>query len=71
MKLAILSLIGMAVVNAHKMSAPQRSIDSNAFGAMEMTNWQENGMEKTVYLSNKPIKYDFERQTRILNQAKT
>jgi hypothetical protein len=40
----------------HTFATPKKSIDSNAFGSMEMTNWNENGMEKTVYLSNKPIK---------------
>jgi hypothetical protein len=36
---------------------------------MEVVDWYPNGMDKTVYLTNKELLRDYERQTHTMEQA--
>ena len=45
--LAILSLIGIATVSAGTM--PRREVLKGKFGNMEIVDWHDHGMVKTVY----------------------
>ena len=66
-----LSLLGFAAlaVSAMQVDAtnlPRKEVTKGKFGAMEVTDWFEHGMHKTVYLPQKHILQDYERQAQHL-----
>jgi hypothetical protein len=65
--LAAIALIGMACANP--TSLPRREVTKSAFGAMEITDWHDHGMVKTVYHPQKEFKRDYERQATGLKRA--
>ncbi|CDW81161.1 UNKNOWN [Stylonychia lemnae] len=69
-QLATLSLIGLAAISAFSMDGlPRREVQKGKFGAMEVVDWFVHGMTKTVYLPQKDLLQDYERQTMNLQQA--
>lgn len=72
--LLLLSLIGSVAVNSMTTKEifsknPLRTIDRNDFGHLEMVDYSENGFHKTIQVSNKMFRYDWERQTKFLYKA--
>ncbi|CDW80089.1 UNKNOWN [Stylonychia lemnae] len=68
--LLALTLLGFASVNSFTMEGlPKREVKKNKLGAMEVIDWAVHGMTKTVYLPQKSILQDYERQTQNLEQA--
>lgn len=72
--LLLLSLIGSVAVNAITTKSnlfngfsPMRTVDRNDFGNLELVDYTENGgLHKTVQVSNKMFRYDWERQTKLI-----
>jgi len=44
-------MIGIAAISAMATDGlPRREVQKNKFGAMEVVDWHESGMQKTVFL---------------------
>lgn len=57
----------MAAVQAILADSPiKREVKKNSFGAMEIAEYTDSGMVKTVYMPQKELVKDYERQTQIL-----
>lgn len=71
--LAAISLIGLAtatLTTSYTNEGLNREVTKNEFGAVEMTDWHANGMDKTVYLPSKAFQKDYERKTLAIQHAK-
>ena len=65
---AALSAVSASIVGGGKV--PERIVQKNAFGAMEVTDFHENGSSKTVYLPfQKNLAQDYERMAHHLSTA--
>ena len=63
-------MIGCAAISAMTVdNLPRREVGKGKFGAMEVTDWHDTGMQKTVYVPQKTILQDYERQALNLEQA--
>jgi len=49
---------------------PQKSVQKNKLGAMEIVDYFENGSAKTIFVPHPDLLRDYERQTQILAQSK-
>ena len=55
----ILSLLGVSSVSAMSVQSTPREVKKNRFGAMEVTDWVEEGMKKTVLWPLKSFTQDY------------
>lgn len=50
-QLVTLSMIGIAAISAMATDGlPRREVQKGKFGSMEVVDWHDTGMQKTVYL---------------------
>lgn len=75
-KILNISVLGFAALSAASASittgakVPERTVQKNAFGAMEVTDFHEHGSSKTVYLPfQKNLAQDYERMAHHLGNA--
>jgi hypothetical protein len=60
-QLLTLSMIGIAAISAMTAdNLPRREVQKSKFGAMEVVDWFEHGMQKTVYVPQKQFLQDYE-----------
>ena len=65
--LSALALVG--AVATIELSEPRREVKKNKFGAMEVIDWFPSGMSKTVFMTNKELLRDYERQASNMEQS--
>ena len=59
-RLILLTLLGLVATKASLLDpTPKRDVTKGKFGAMEVIDWHETGMEKTVHLPSKTYYRDY------------
>lgn len=59
MRTILLSLLGISAVSALSVQSAPKEVKKNRFGAMEVTDWSEEGMKKTVLWPLKSFSQDY------------
>jgi hypothetical protein len=65
----MLALFGLATSNAFSIQGTSQEVRRNRFGAMEVIEWGETGMKKTVMKPLKPFYRDYMQQAEFLQEA--
>lgn len=69
-KIALLALLGIVSTSALNFEDAQKTdIARGKFGALEITDYLEEGMKKTVHWPSKPYHRDYVQQTAHLQEA--
>jgi hypothetical protein len=63
----LLALLGVAA--SHSMVGSSRDVRRNRFGAMEIVEWAEEGMQKQVMWPLKSFAQDYVQQAEFLKEA--
>jgi hypothetical protein len=60
----------VSITSAYEFeSAPTRDVQRGKFGHLEITDFKEGGMQKTVHMAEKAYHHDYMQQTTHLQEA--
>lgn len=68
--IALLALLGVAATSAYDFeNAPTKDVHRGKFGALEITDYKEAGMSKTVHMPDNAYHLDYNQQSTHLKEA--